>query len=247
MHNSLETFDYLREQHDDPTQSWYRLCLSLARKARGLDGLYPTAWSQWINAKQRHKITSDTVDWEAVPRCSPLFYYGPPSGGVLYGHVTTFWGIHKSIGPLCWTNDAKRTGGVDMVHPLWFESHWGHELVGWTGDLAGVDLKLGQSIPGVKHCSLLAVQRAARFDPKRPQGQTTPGSEDDVRLVEGALVKWGSLDSQYSHDGAFGTATRAAYKEWQQYLGYSGSDANGIPGPVSLQRLGARYGFRTAA
>lgn len=33
---------------------------------------------------------------------------------------------------------------------------------------------------------------------------------------------------------------RDAYAKWQHRLGYTGKDANGIPGPISLKRLGFR-------
>ena len=39
----------------------------------------------------------------------------------------------------------------------------------------------------------------------------------------------------------------ATYQKWQQSLGYSGKDADGIPGEVSLSRLGARFGFKVTA
>ncbi|GAA4680595.1 N-acetylmuramoyl-L-alanine amidase [Nocardioides nanhaiensis] len=37
------------------------------------------------------------------------------------------------------------------------------------------------------------------------------------------------------------------YAAWQRKLGYKGRDANGVPGRVSLARLGDRYGFRVVA
>jgi hypothetical protein len=40
-----------------------------------------------------------------------------------------------------------------------------------------------------------------------------------------------------------GPLTRAAYKKWQQKLGFRGADADGIPGFTSLKRLGAKHGF----
>lgn len=91
--------------------------------------------------------------------------------------------------------------------------------------------------------SLAAVRAAAKCDPARPQGGTTPGSEDDVRLVEAALAKLGLLPAAYAGDGAYGTATIAAYAGWQRKLGYSGRDADGIPGKTSLAKLGAQFAF----
>ncbi|MFF7408694.1 CHAP domain-containing protein [Streptomyces lydicus] len=85
------------------------------------------------------------------------------------------------------------------------------------------------------------VIEAAKRDPKAPQGHTTHPA--DVRLVEAALKAEGLLSAKYASDGSFGTLTQEAYKAWQKRLGYSGSDADGIPGLTSLTKLGARHGF----
>lgn len=82
---------------------------------------------------------------------------------------------------------------------------------------------------------------AAKTDPKAKQGHTTyPG---DVKIVESALLKLGYLPKAYASDGSYGTTTVAAYKKWQEHLGYKGADADGIPGSASLKALGTKYGF----
>jgi hypothetical protein len=49
----------------------------------------------------------------------------------------------------------------------------------------------------------------------------------------------------YAGDGSFGSTTVAAYAKWQRHLGYTGTDANGIPGSRSLTRLGEKTGLFT--
>lgn len=44
-------------------------------------------------------------------------------------------------------------------------------------------------------------------------------------------------------DGVYGPQTAAAYMKWQQSLGFTGSDADGVPGVTSLTALGKKYGF----
>lgn len=95
--------------------------------------------------------------------------------------------------------------------------------------------------------SLAAVQKAARLDPPRPQGGTTPGSADDVRVVEAALRKVGLLDARYSSDGSFGTSSVRAYSAWQRQNGAVGRGADGVPGRETLAKLGARAGFDVVA
>jgi hypothetical protein len=92
--------------------------------------------------------------------------------------------------------------------------------------------------------SLAHVVAAARRDPSAAQGHTTYKAE--VLLVEKALQAEGLLASAWV-DGSYGTKTLGAYSTWQRRLGYTGSDADGIPGKTSLQRLGDRHGFTVTA
>jgi peptidoglycan hydrolase-like protein with peptidoglycan-binding domain len=88
--------------------------------------------------------------------------------------------------------------------------------------------------------SLAHVVFAAQHDPAAAQGHTSYRA--DVLIVERALQAEKLLAAQYV-DGSFGTLTVSAYKAYQQRLGYSGSDADGIPGKTSLSKLGAAHGF----
>ncbi|MEU3600872.1 N-acetylmuramoyl-L-alanine amidase [Streptomyces sp. NPDC006798] len=86
---------------------------------------------------------------------------------------------------------------------------------------------------------LSKIVAAARRDPSRP---SAPVSYPGVKIVEQALVKEGLLTASLA-DGHYGTATKKAYAAWQRGLGYTGGDADGIPGPSSLRALGTRRGF----
>jgi len=84
------------------------------------------------------------------------------------------------------------------------------------------------------------VVKAARLDPPAPQG--VGAFPEDVKPVEQALVARGLLDPSFA-DGSFGTLTLNAYSRLQQSFGFSGSDADGIPGAGSLTRLGEESGL----
>ncbi|MFD9205963.1 CHAP domain-containing protein [Streptomyces sioyaensis] len=88
------------------------------------------------------------------------------------------------------------------------------------------------------------VVTAAKADPAAPQGHTT--HKADVLIVEKALVAEGLLDAKWA-DGSFGTKTKGAYAALQERYGYSGNDADGIPGKTSLTRLGNAHGFTVKA
>jgi hypothetical protein len=56
-----------------------------------------------------------------------------------------------------------------------------------------------------------------------------------TKLVQQALVAKGISTTA---DGWYGNGTTSAYATWQRRQGYSGIDANGLPGPSSLTLLG---------
>lgn len=79
---------------------------------------------------------------------------------------------------------------------------------------------------------------ACQVDPPKSGTGTTPGAESHVLAVEQALVAKGLLGASLA-DGHFGTSTLEAYAAWQRSLGYTGIDANGVPGKTSLTSLGS--------
>lgn len=66
-----------------------------------------------------------------------------------------------------------------------------------------------------------------------------PGKRNvDTLLVKTALRKKGFYDGPGGK--FFGKSTRRAYAAWQCHLGYSGTDADGVPGRTTLKKLGFR-------
>lgn len=94
----------------------------------------------------------------------------------------------------------------------------------------------GTAQPVVDLSRLLA---AAKSDPPK---KGTPVSYTGTATVEAALVKEGLLSKNLA-DGHFGSATRTAYAAWQRRCGWTGDDADGLPGKASLTKLGKRRGF----
>lgn len=86
------------------------------------------------------------------------------------------------------------------------------------------------------------VVEAFLVDPVRTQGDGRYPRH--IRPVEKALMALGLLDTTWAMDGYAGTATRDAYRAWQESLGFSGDDADGLPGTSSLRQLGALFGFK---
>ncbi|MEP7019164.1 MAG: peptidoglycan-binding protein [Pseudonocardiales bacterium] len=109
--------------------------------------------------------------------------------------------------------------------------------------LAPITASAAQPSPALRATALPSVNmeatvKAAQIDPRRADHTLTPGAKSSVLLVEQALLAKHLLDAQWV-DGYFGTTTVAAYTQYQQSLGYTGLDANGLPGKTSLTKLGA--------
>ncbi|MGN9908706.1 peptidoglycan-binding protein [Phytohabitans sp. LJ34] len=106
-----------------------------------------------------------------------------------------------------------------------------------TAAAAGASSLLSTEALALPAVDMELVLLAAQVDPPKADTGLTPGASTHVIEVERALNAKGLLASG-AVDGHFGTSTVSAYAAWQRSLGYSGLDANGIPGPTSLTRLG---------
>jgi hypothetical protein len=86
------------------------------------------------------------------------------------------------------------------------------------------------------------LRKAARTDPAK--ASDTAEYPAGTRRVEAALVKEGLLKAALADGvGHFGSKTVEAFAVWQRRLGFSGADADGIPGRTSLTKLGAKHRF----
>jgi hypothetical protein len=117
------------------------------------------------------------------------------------------------------------------------------KLFPWTMFLNEYAREMGSKTPTVTTLptvSLRLIREAARVDP--PRASHLARYPSGTKLVERALVRDGNMSSVYADKvGHFGSVTVKAYAQWQRELGYSGADADGIPGKTSLTKLGAKH------
>jgi len=93
-------------------------------------------------------------------------------------------------------------------------------------------VKTQAALPKVDMARVLV---AAQVEPAC--GQTAGLSDNSsTKLVQKALAAKGWSTTA---DGWYGNATTASYQKWQRKLGFSGIDANGLPGVTSLTKLGS--------
>lgn len=179
---------------------------------------------KWLTATYPIPLKSTSKPWLSYPSS-----YGSASGQRMsFSEWTNFNGIagHQHVPE----NLHGDPGNFPVARLI--------KLVGGTSVPSG-------STSTAKVVDLSNVVAAAKRDPGLPQGGTTHAA--DVKIVEAALKAEGLLSATYASDGSFGSTTVAAYRKWQQKLGFAGADADGIPGLSSLKALGAKHGFTVKA
>lgn len=116
--------DFLNKAHSGPSK-WRSMCLSLQRQARGLPAVYPSAISAMHATPQAERVTS-----LHNLRRGMIAYSDDPNDSNRFGHIYFIAGwFGKSMDNpdnlMTWTNDARRSGGVDMVPITFYRKNWG--------------------------------------------------------------------------------------------------------------------------
>jgi hypothetical protein len=200
-----------------------QMCLKFVRTRYGVPGLAPDAAEGFAMTDSRHTSTP--------PRGVPVWWTGGS-----HGHVAISAG-----GGYVLSTDWPRAGAVGRVAIKTITDRWNKTYRGWSEDINEVTVFVKPTV------DLSALLAAAKADPNRAQGGTTPGSVDDVRVVEAALFVEGLLDEKFAFDGSFGSKTLSAYAAWQRKVGLAGKTQHGLPARESLDKLGRRYEFKTRA
>ncbi len=190
-------------------------CLVFVRNAFGVSALFGSAAAAWNGAQFKHPVSSGMQ----VPRGAPVFWTGGSKG---FGHVAIGTGNGR-----CWSSDAGGAGRTAKVNIDELTDRFNIDLQGWAEDVNGVRV-------------FDANKRAkAKAHPTVRLKQLQPDPREDVREVQRALKR--RLPTVAKHlaiDGHFGHQTQETYAAWQRRCGFDGPDADGIPGNISLQRLG---------
>jgi hypothetical protein len=187
------------------------MCLKFARLAAGARGGTPNAKAAWRKARFRHT--------RGTPPAGSFVFWG----GGSHGHVAVSIG-----GGHIWSTDIRRRGRVDRVTISQLNSKWHLPYLGWSEDVNGV------RIPGLK--------APPSKGPSVSLANLKPGKRNaDVKTLQLALRRKGKGYVRLNPSGATGTfdpETRAMVRAFQKAQGWSGADANGVPGPKTCARLG---------
>lgn len=187
------------------------MCLATVRQYYGVPSGVPTAAASYFMSNHKRGVSSGS----AVPRGVPVYWTGGSRGA---GHIAISVG-----GGYCLSTDWKRAGKIDYAKIDDITRAWNLDFRGYTWEVNGRQVWAPPAPIGTVRLSNLK-----------------PGKRNkDVLQLKKRLHAKGYKGFILKSD-KFGAGTRAAYRKYQQHLGYSGSDADGIPGKSSLRKLGFR-------
>lgn len=232
-------------------QAWCATFTCWGAHLAGMDSLWPMTASCYT-AVEWWKAHNRFTDYPVLGGPMYMGSHGQDHTGVVYGFdADTIWTVEGNTN----SGGSYQGDGVYLrVRPRRGDgSPFGYGVPAYAEGTISADPKLGDTIkasvavpaPPVVRVSLSHVIAAAQRDPGAAQGHTTYPA--DVNVVEVALAAEGLLVNAYAHDGSYGTSTVHAYAALQQRYGYTGTDADGIPGMSSLTRLGKAHGFTVIA
>lgn len=200
------------------------LCDKFVARCYGYEG------SGYVSARSHWSLTPSTYRHSG---------YTAPSGALHFWNIGSAGHVAINVGNgYVASNDIKRVGYIDVVPVGYISSHWGASYLGWANPY----FKAGWGVNPYKPVLPVASKPVVHVSRVKP-GMTN----SEVLIVQKALDAEPSIALDYSTGpGTFGPRTKAAYSTWQRILGFSGSDADGVPGITSLARLGARHNFLAA-
>jgi hypothetical protein len=189
MRDTQGTMEYLRRASEGPL-TWKALCLMLARKARDLPAVYPSAFAAQLATPEEFRV----YDRDKVKRGMVAFYDDPRDNNP-FGHITTVAGFDTDDDQVDWTNDILRTGGVNKVKSSLFPSKWGDGFQFAATWLNGQPLALHKPVPDlsadkrIKH-AILDLERI-RDEHRGDHPRVVKALTRDIRELKETLDKFG--------------------------------------------------------
>lgn len=233
-------------------QAWCMTMQSWCLRQAGLSSLGPVTAStatgyQWYANKGRAS---------AYPAVGAFVFFGPGAGshvGFVYAYDGTY--IYTIEGNTNTNGSAEGDGVYKKVRVRRDDYVYGYGYPAYAEGIvtadpkhavsgsryaatASLSLTAGTTAPSTAPwISLIQVQWAATHSSSDENRQTGDTSKDDVARVQDALVKLKFL-TKITERGVFNPQDKTAYQNFQKSLGYTGGDADGIPGTTSLVALG---------
>jgi hypothetical protein len=213
-------------QMKHPTPGWKGQCLRFCRTMYGIPMKHTSAINAWIGASFRHTTGV------------------PPRGSFVFWKIGEFGHIAISDGNgYCISTDINGAGTVARVLITKIRTRWGATYLGWTEDVNGVRLTEFTPVkPGdVKPVPppFVVSLKAAQYHAKHGTGKYLGDTSNQIAAIKRRLVMMGCGKPEFSF--------RSCYLLWQKHLGYKGTQADGIPGKITLRELARRSNWKVVA
>ncbi len=142
MRDTRETLTFLEHERQSGSTAWKAKCLMLARKARDIEAMFPSALAAQLATPMQHRITDP-----GKIRQGMIAFYDDPNDSNPFGHITSVAGRDQFKDRLEYTNDAFVVGGVSVVTDDFFEREWGDKFQFASDWLNGEELDLPERKP----------------------------------------------------------------------------------------------------
>jgi Lysozyme like domain/CHAP domain len=225
-------------------QAWYR-----ARNGSAYGGNFPwcdASITKWAYDSGNHSVTNFGTDYAYTVGHANRFaansQWHVGASGIRRGDIVFFdWQGTNNRGAIDHVGLVTSVAG-GTVYTI--EGNIGNVVarkVRYEGTIAGYGRpKYANSVPAPADPTLAAVSlKVVAFALTHPMTQEPASGSADVGRMQDALVKVGSLAAGSFLKGKGDQFTVNAYAAYQRKLGYSGADADGVPGMTSLSKLGA--------
>ncbi len=216
MRNYVQAKEFALQQHRTGSSSWLNLCQMFSRQCVGAAPFGASAREAYNNTDEKFRHQS------SPPPPGAIAYYGFKDRGA--GHA-----VFAVNGGFVWSNDILRRGRIDRVRWDVFQSRWKLPYRGWISACPAGELP---------------VQRG-NDEPRYRQGRKVYRSKmrlrqddsDSVWNLQVALIARG-FEFEDGPTGFYGNHTRRCVAAFQHRRGWTGSDADGIAGPITIDKLG---------
>ena len=196
------------------------MCQQVAREAVNASVFGGTALIAWHNIPAEHRHSGK-------PRGGGIGYMDIPSQSGEAGHA--FWIENEDY---IWSTDALRRGHIDRIRMTTLAAKWNMRYLGWIDWTPSGALHLLSNSPAVPAPTLKFRQGRAVYSSKMHGGQANSDSVWNVTL---ALKQRGFVNVATDD---FTPHVQEKVARYQRSKGWTGSDADGIPGPGTTAALG---------
>jgi hypothetical protein len=216
MRSYAQAKEFALQQHRTGSASWLNLCQMFSRQCVGAPPFGASAREAFNNTDEQFRHQS------SPPPPGSIAYYGFKDRGA--GHA-----VFAVNGGFVWSNDILRRGRIDRVRWDVFENRWKLPYRGWISACPAGELPVQRGHEQPRYRQGKKVYRSKM--------RLEQDDSDSVWNLQVALIARG-FEFENGPTGFYGNHTRRSVAAFQRRRGWTGSDADGIAGPITIDKLG---------